>query len=271
MAVIAPNDFFAHSEGNICPARWRRYSKILRLVDAAADARVALPRRWALKAARRMPRHSVLLAAVEVPGRESDLARVIERVSHTRQHEVNVAITRMRPVGKFENINHAIAGYDLPKYDWLLIVDDDIQLPDNFLDLLLFFSHSNGLKLSQPAHKFLSYSTYKITERHWGSQARSAGFVEIGPVSLLHSDTFADLIPFPPLRWCWGLDVFWAQVARRRGWRTGVIDTVPIRHLRPIGTSYDTRAALDEAVAFMTSQRVTINRSEIFGLNRRIS
>jgi hypothetical protein len=177
----------------------------------------------------------------------------------------------MKPVGKFENINHAIADHELSKYNWLLVVDDDIAVPDNFLDVFLYLAHSYGLKLAQPAHKFLSYASFKITERHWGSQARSTGFVEIGSVSLLHRDTFADLIPFPPLRWSWGLDVFWAQCAKRRGWRMGVIDAVPIRHLRPVGGSYDIRAARDEAIAFLTSQGVTISRAEMFSVNQRIA
>jgi hypothetical protein len=177
----------------------------------------------------------------------------------------------MEPVGKFENVNRAIFGYNLKNYNWLLIVDDDIEVKEDFLDLLIYFAITNKFKLSQPAHKYYSYASYKITQRHWGSQARRTGFVEIGPVSLLHSDTFSHLIPFPCLRWSWGLDIFWAQVAKQQGWRIGVIDAAPIRHLRPVGSSYSTVAAKNEAIAFLSSQAVTISKAATFDVNERIA
>jgi hypothetical protein len=177
----------------------------------------------------------------------------------------------MKPAGKFDNINEALAGLDLNKYDWMLIIDDDIGLPTDFLDLLIYFSFTYGFKLAQPAHRFRSYAAYKITERHWASQVRTTGFVEIGPATLLHRDTFADLIPFPSLRWAWGLDFLWADIAKRQDWRMGVIDAVAIRHLRPVGASYDTLAARDEAIAFLTSQGITTSKAEMFGLNQTIA
>jgi hypothetical protein len=67
------------------------------------------------------------------------------------------------------------------------------------------------------------------------------------------------------------LDVFWAQVAKRQGWRIGVIDAAPIRHLRPVGSSYDTIAAKNEAIAFLSSQAVTISKAEMFDVNERIA
>jgi hypothetical protein len=272
--IIAPSalsDFFTALDGSIPDARWRRYWKILRLLDAASDARTAVGRRRSREAARDVPAQAVLLTAVEVPGREADLQRVIERITGKTHHYVTTSITDMKPVGKFDNINRAISDYDLTKYDWMLVVDDDISLPDDFLDLLLYFSYVCNLKLAQPAHRFLSYSTYAITERHWGSQARRTGYVEIGPVSLLHKDTFADLIPFPSLRWSWGLDILWSHLARRQGWKMGVIDAVPIRHLRPVGGSYDWVAARDEAIEFLRAHGITLSRAEIFGINQRIA
>jgi hypothetical protein len=264
-------DCLAYGEEHIRPVRWRRYKTLLRLLDAATDMRAIAARRRARKAARHIPPQAVLLTAVQVPGRENDLARVIERVSCTTRHDVNVAITSMKPSGKFDNINDAIAGHELTKYNWLLVIDDDIDLPNDFIDLLLYFSYTYNLKLAQPAHRFRSYASYKITERHWGSQARRTGFVEIGPVTLLHRDTFAYLIPFPSVRWAWGLDFFWADVAKRQDWRMGVIDAVPIRHLRPVGASYDNLAAGNEAIAFLTSKAITTSKAEMFGVNQRIA
>ncbi len=40
----------------------------------------------------------------------------------------------------------------------------------------------------------------------------------------------AELLPFPELRFGWGLDLHWAALAAERGWRLGVVDAVPGRH-----------------------------------------
>jgi len=262
-------DFFNVSDGNLRRRRWQ-YRPILRLFDAVSDARVALARRQSRRAARRMPSQAILLAAVKVPGREVDLARVIDKVLATR-HQVDVAVAPMQPIGKFDNINRTISAYDLTKYDWLMVVDDDVDLPSGFLDLLVYFCHTLDLKVAQPAHRFDSYASFKITRRRWAAQARRTGYVEIGPVCLLHRDTFADFIPFPSLRWAWGLDIFWAHVAGRRGWRMGVIDAVPISHLRPVGGAYDMTAARHDAIEFLASWGVTLRKAEMFGVNQRIA
>jgi len=262
---------FSAVGGWIPRTRWRRYWKLLRLLDAAADAR----RWWALRGVRRdlaaAPPANVLLAAIRVPGREAALDRVLAALAATTRHRVTLAVAEMAPVGKFANINRALAGHDPAGYDWLLIADDDIAVPDGFLDLLLYFAARCDFKLAQPAHRFLSFASFAVTERHWGALVRRSGFVEIGPVTLLHRDTFADLLPFPELRWAWGLDIWWADLARRRGWALGVVDAVPIRHLRPIGTAYDTDAARAEAQAFLARQGVAIGRAELFGIDRRLA
>lgn len=269
--VSEQSDFFFRGEGTIPHVRWRRLPQLLFLLDAVVSARIAVARATARKAALRIPTQSILLAGIEVPGREFDIYRVIKEISATKRHNVTVTITTMKPIGKLDNINSAISSYNLEQYDWLLIVDDDISLTPNFIDLLIYFSYINNFKLSQPAHKFISYKSFLITERYWNSQARRTNFVEIGPVTLLHRDTFAALTPFPSLRWCWGVDVFWAHMAKRHGWNMGIIDAVPIRHLRPVGGSYDVLAARNEAIAFLESQNVTISRAEVLETNARES
>jgi len=267
----AASEYFTVGTGAVRHARWRRFWRLLRLLDAAADVRAA-PALWrARRAARRLPAQNVLLAAIRVAGREADLDRVVARIAGDTRHAVSLAVTPMAPVGKFDNINRAIATHDMDRHDWLLVIDDDIDVPDGFLDLLLYFAQLHGLKLAQPAHRFRSFSTFAVTERHWAALCRQTRFVEIGPVSLLHRDTFADLLPFPSLRWAWGLDIFWADVAAQRGWHMGVVDAVPIRHKRPVAASYDVTAARDEAVAFLSARGVTISPAEMFGADRRIA
>ena len=100
--------------------------------------------------------------------------------------------------------------------------------------------------------------------------ARLSGFVEIGPVTLLHASIFDRLIPFPSLKYGWGLDVLWADMARRGNWRLGIVDATPIAHLRPIGRAYDMAAAMDEAETFLTSHGVSSRKSDLLSTDARI-
>src|SRR5205823_400889 len=73
-------------------------------------------------------------------------------------------------------------------------------------------------------------AAWGVTRRRPDSVVRETSFVEIGPVSAFHRETFGALLPFPDLRMGWGLDLHWAAVARERGWRMGVVDAVVIAH-----------------------------------------
>jgi hypothetical protein len=259
-------DFFLSRYGQIdAQLGWRRHRVALRLMDALFDQRLRLSGalRRSAKWAAGVERQSVLVAAVDVPGRGAELRRVAAEVA-TSRHAVELTFAPMGQAGKFDNINTALIEKSLSSYDWLLIVDDDIALPRGFLDLLIGEAIRRGFKLAQPAHRFLSYATFEITERHWATVARRTGFVECGPVSLFHRDTFSDLIPFPSLRWSWGLDLCWAEVARQRGWPIGVIDVASIRHLRPVASSYDGAAAMEEAIRFLAGRGIAPHRKDVF-------
>lgn len=265
----AQTDFFISSYGSIEQTGWRRRRMILGMLDAFCDARLSTSLRRAHLASTDMPVQRILLAAVNVPGREKDLQTLISSLTQTR-HQVTTTIAPIGERGKYDNINLALSGYDLSAFDWLLIVDDDIALPPDFLDLFVYFCWRERLQLAMPAHCFLSHKSFTVTERHWGSVARLTNFVEIGPVTLLHASLFATLTPFPSLRFAWGLDVLWSSEAKRKGWRLGVVDATPVRHLRPIGQSYDSRQAMQEGQDFLDARSVSLPRSEILKSGTKI-
>ena len=136
--------------------------------------------------------------------------------------------------GKFENLNALLGATGRSTaFDWVLVVDDDVVLPRGFLDRFLAVAERFDLKLAQPAHRLASHAAWPVTRRRPASVARETAFVEIGPVTAFHRDTFDVLLPFPDLRMGWGLDVHWAAVARERGWQIGVVDATPILHTVP--------------------------------------
>ena len=137
--------------------------------------------------------------------------------------------------GKFENLNRLLAAHPAAGHDWLLVIDDDVELPHGFLDRFLFLCERFSLQLAQPAHRLNSHAAWAVTRRRAGSVVRETRFVEIGPVTAFARATFATLLPFPELRMGWGLDVHWAALAREHGWRCGVTDAVAIAPSRGAG------------------------------------
>ena len=139
-----------------------------------------------------------------------------------------------------EDLNLLLAAHPPESFDWLLVIDDDVELPAGFLDRFLFCAERFGLRLAQPAHRRRSHAAWDVTRRQALSLARQTSFVEIGPVTAFAAGTFPELLPFPDLRMGWGLELHWAALARERGWPIGVIDAVPVRHAQPaVGDRYE--------------------------------
>jgi GT2 family glycosyltransferase len=218
--------------------------------DAVADVRAA-PRRLALASrAAAAPRRRVLVLGVARPGHERATARVRRELARSR-HDIEVHLLAPDPgAGKWENLNRALAAHPPAGRDWLLLVDDDVALPRGFLDAFLLCAERFGFRLAQPAHTHASHAAWEVTRRQ-GALARRTRFVEIGPVTALHADTFAALLPFPDLRMGWGLDAHWAALAAEHGWPVGVVDATPVRHLRPVAAAYPRADAIAEAEAFL--------------------
>jgi hypothetical protein len=81
---------------------------------------------------------------------------------------------------------------------------------------------------------------------------RETRFVEIGPVTLFSRSTFSSLLPFPALRMGWGVDLYWAALAREHGWRLGVADAVAVAHAEaPAASTYSREQAIAEARTFL--------------------
>jgi hypothetical protein len=164
--------------------------------------------------------------------------------------EADTAATEMSG-GKFENLNRLL-GSAPADYDWLLVVDDDVELAPRFLDRHIALCERLGLDLSQPAQSMRSHAAWRVTRRRPFSLARETHYVEIGPVTAFTRAVAQTLTPFPELRFGWGLDNHWGALAREHGWRLGVVDALPVRHeTRPVAAGYAHADAIAEAQAFL--------------------
>jgi hypothetical protein len=228
-----------------------------RVEDALLDARrwaMLEPPRLARAAASAPPRRRVLAIGIEREDRPNLMAAARAELARSR-HDVELATSGVGGRGKFENLNALLDAHPLADRDWLLVLDDDVALPRGFLDAFLFLAERFELKLAQPAHRRRSHAAWRVTRHQGGSVVRETSFVEIGPVCAFHRDTFETLLPYPQLQAGWGLDSHWAALARMRGWRIGVVDATPIRHVvRPIADSYRRADAMAEAQAFLATR-----------------
>ena len=254
----ARDDFLSGTSGHVAGIR---ATTSARLADAVADA-VQIPvQRRLLETARRSPVRRVLALAVERSAMPNLLDRAEAELRRSR-HEVVIARIDAGASGKFENLNAMLAHHPPDGFDWLLVLDDDVALPNGFLDQFVFLAERFDLAIAQPAHRRYSHAAWPVTRRRQGSLVRETAFVEIGPVVGFHARTFSTILPFPPLRAGWGLDAHWSAIAADRGWRIGVIDATAVEHaLRPVAASYDAGAAIAEARGFL-ADRPYIRASE---------
>jgi hypothetical protein len=251
------DDFLSGASGTVAGLRGLGR----RAADALADLRSLRTRRALRRAAAEpgLPRRRVLVLGVERPG--SRMPRARAELARSR-HAVEVHTTPAGARGKFENLDALLAEHPAAGFDWLLVVDDDVDLPRGFLDAFLLAAERADLQLAQPAHRLHSHAAWHHTRRRPGV-VRPATLVEIGPVTAFARATFDALLPFPALRMGWGLDAHWGAVARERGWRLGIVDATPIGHTqRPAGDAYPRDAAVAEARAFLAG-RPYVRREEV--------
>ena len=174
--------------------------------------------------------------------------------------------------GKFGNLNRLLAEAGGWERDWTLVVDDDLALPSRFIDRFLAVCEAFGLQLAQPAQTLRSHSAWKVARRRPASLVRRTRFVEIGPLTAFRREVAAELLPFPELRFGWGLDLHWAALAAERGWRLGVVDALPVRHeQRLVGAGYSRDDAIGEAQRFLADRAYLPSASagEVLAVHRR--
>jgi hypothetical protein len=236
--------------------------------DRWLDLRLRRPLTRVDELAAESPRRKVLVVGVYRPG-TAELPRALEELRSSR-HELTVALGSLgEPVpalaadtaaselagGKFQNLNAVYSAVRERDHDWLIALDDDVALPERFLDRFLFLAERFGLSLAQPAQTLMSHAAWRVTRRRGGSLVRETRFVEIGPVTAFARAAADQLLPFPELRFGWGLDLHWAALAAQRDWHVGIVDATPVRHeSAPVASSYPYADAIEEAREFLAER-----------------
>jgi hypothetical protein len=172
-------------------------------------------------------------------------------------------VTQATP--KFMLLNGLLA--DASDFDAMFVLDDDVMLPQHFLDRYLRLASQYKFALSQPARTFDSYIDHSFTMQMPGLVARSTRFVEIGPVFCIDRDAFELILPFDatsPMGW--GLDFVWPVRIEKSGKRMGIIDALPVSHsLRKPVTNYS-REPVELDANKLFSENDYLSRADAFTL-----
>ena len=99
----------------------------------------------------------------------------------TREIENLTARVVLHPTPKYELLNAVLGKERLDDYEYVIVSDDDIVLPERFLDFFLGLQGELGFALAQPARTRTSFIDHPIVEQQRGCLARETLFVEIGP------------------------------------------------------------------------------------------
>jgi hypothetical protein len=281
----APEDFLSGQSGEVTGLRLTTTRKagdtVVDLLERARGTARRLDRLAETEPARR-----VLVLSAYRPG--SAIADAVAALRSDR-HRVTLALGATGDAdpavgegtvahglagGKFENLNRVLwSSPPLEEFDWTIVVDDDVGLPARFLDRFLGLCGRFGLDMAQPAQTLRSHSAWRVTKRRPLSALRETRFVEIGPVTAFRRPAAAELLPFPALRFGWGLDLHWAAVARERGWRLGIADALPVRHAStPVAAAYGHAEAIEEGRRFLADRPFlrSAEAQETLAVHRRV-
>lgn len=145
-------------------------------------------------------------------------------------------------IPKFTLMNQLLQQENLQNYDFILFSDDDVTLPQGFLESYIEAQGRYDFALAQPARAWHSFYDHKMVLRKPWLKARQTQFVEIGPVFSLDARAAKIILPFDessPMGY--GYDFCWPVGIATAGLKMGIIDSVSVDHsYRPQGAAYST-------------------------------
>jgi hypothetical protein len=166
---------------------------------------------------------------------------------------------------KFLLLNQLLEKIDLYDFEYVIVSDDDIQLPSGFLDRYLAMVSRYDLALAQPARTHNSYIDHCFVEQLDGIDARRTRFVEIGPLFSLHRKAFDCFLPFDeasPMGW--GNDFVWPVLAEKHGLRMGIVDAVPVAHDFRKPVAYYDHGASAKHMSKYLAERPHLSKKDAF-------
>ena len=169
------------------------------------------------------------------------------------------------PAPKFLLLNWLLKTVSLYDFEYIIISDDDIVLPPDFLDSYLAQVSRHNFAIAQPARTHDSFIDHLFVEQLDGIDARWTRFVEIGPLFSLHRSAFDYILPFDeasPMGW--GNDFVWPVLAEKHGLKMGIVDAVPVAHSLRKPVAYYDHASAAKTMNDYLSRRPHLPKKDAF-------
>jgi hypothetical protein len=227
-------------------------------------------------------RPRVLCAGIYLADRENTAQHVTDVLSRSRTIDVVQRWIALAPAGGPADVAGTLAVVkqqvpkcpllnqllrDIDSFDWIFLIDDDIEIAEGFGDALIAVAAHLDFALFQPARTHDSYIDHPFVAQFTGLLARQTRFVEIGPVVGMRRDAARLLLPFDERSTMgWGLDFVWPARIEKAGLRMGIIDAVPVAHrLRKPTSGYHRAGALHEMARTLAGEP-HLDASEAFSI-----
>ena len=120
-------------------------------------------------------------------------------------------------------------------YEYIWFPDDDLMATKSDINRLFNTCDEYGLEAAQPALTWDSYYSYVTTLRNAVTKIRYTNMIEI-MAPCFSSSLLRKGLPFFDANLSgWGLDYIWSRLADDPVHGIAIIDTVAVRHTRPVG------------------------------------
>jgi hypothetical protein len=216
-------------------------------------------------------RQRVLVLGIYLAGQPNNVAALVDAFASSERYQVTQswaalggtpptegvaqvtthAVPGLKP--KCLLLNDLLAAQDLDRFAYVVVSDDDIALPERFLDRYLALQTRLSFAIAQPARTPESFIDHHIVVQQRGAAARQTLFVESGPLVSFQRPAFHLALPYDlssPMGW--GVENVWAYRVQQHGLKMGIIDALPVEHrMRARGAYYDCLKTRAERLAYL--------------------
>jgi hypothetical protein len=142
-------------------------------------------------------------------------------------------------------------GSPLWDYEAIWLPDDDLLCDGASLNTMFHLFRKLGLELAQPSLKQGPgcFPNHPLTVQRPGNTIRYERFIEIMCPIFTKEALKICIGSMRDVESGYGLDHLWPAFLGYPQTKLGIIDAVAVQHTRPIGATYDLRAAVDEQTA----------------------
>jgi hypothetical protein len=161
----------------------------------------------------------------------------------------NGILFEYRPGSKVAGYGRVIRDHEplIRQYRYVALFDDDLATDAASLLGLFRITEQQQLKIAQPALEHDSYFTHACLLQHKGFVLRHVNFIEM-MCPFFRSEVLLDLAPLFELGFESGIDLVWSALVHGAPEDFAVIDSIPVRHTRPVGVAKSVNGFIDGRV-----------------------